>query len=239
MGVKAEIVAVGSELLLGDVLDSNSHWLCGQLTGLGAIVRHVCQVPDEVRAIVEARGEGTFEGLRDLDGFSHVVLLYHFHRSRGFDLRVVPFLDTVERGLFATRAPRRPNPIGLTVVRLLAVEELFRQRKLSAGQQELLELSESEFRTHAHERGLYLSLRANAAFYEGNYKAALDDGLQAARILADFPLNRRYGRSLLILAKSYAAVGDLFGWLMVLGAMFLVARRVLSAVRARRQDARS
>ena len=93
--------------------------------------------------------------------------------------------------------------------RLLAVEELFRQRKLSAGQQELLELSESEFRTHAHERGLFLSLRANAAFYEGNYKAALDDGLQAARILADFPLNRRYGRSLLILAKSYAAVGDL------------------------------
>ena len=61
-------------------------------------------------------------GLRDLDGFSHVVLLYVFHRSEGFKLRVVPFMDTVARGLFATRAPRRPNPIGLSVVRLDRVE---------------------------------------------------------------------------------------------------------------------
>jgi tRNA-Thr(GGU) m(6)t(6)A37 methyltransferase TsaA len=62
------------------------------------------------------------EGLADLDGFSHVVLIYHFHRSRGFDLRVTPFLDTEKRGLFATRAPRRPNAIGLSVVRLLGIE---------------------------------------------------------------------------------------------------------------------
>ncbi|MFZ5759956.1 MAG: tRNA (N6-threonylcarbamoyladenosine(37)-N6)-methyltransferase TrmO [Thermodesulfobacteriota bacterium] len=62
------------------------------------------------------------EGLRDLDGFSHIVLLYHFHRSAGFRLTVVPFLDTVPRGLFATRAPHRPNGIGLSVVRLLRVE---------------------------------------------------------------------------------------------------------------------
>lgn len=61
-------------------------------------------------------------GLADLDGFSHIVLLYHFHRSEGFKLRVVPFMDTVERGLFATRAPRRPNPIGLSVVELEKVE---------------------------------------------------------------------------------------------------------------------
>jgi len=61
-------------------------------------------------------------GLQDLEGFSHVVLLYLFHRSEGFDLKVVPFLDTEPRGLFATRAPRRPNPIGLSVVRLLRVE---------------------------------------------------------------------------------------------------------------------
>jgi tRNA-Thr(GGU) m(6)t(6)A37 methyltransferase TsaA len=57
-------------------------------------------------------------GLKDLDGFSHVILLYHLHLSKGFDLQVVPFLDTEPRGLFATRAPRRPNPIGLSVVRL-------------------------------------------------------------------------------------------------------------------------
>ncbi len=62
------------------------------------------------------------DGLADLDGFSHVVLIYHFHRSRGFNLRVTPFLDTEKRGLFATRAPRRPNAIGLSVVRLLGIE---------------------------------------------------------------------------------------------------------------------
>ena len=63
------------------------------------------------------------DGLADLDGFSHVILLVHFHRSEGYRLRVVPFLDTVSRGLFATRAPRRPNPIGLSVVRLDRIED--------------------------------------------------------------------------------------------------------------------
>ncbi len=62
-------------------------------------------------------------GLRDLDGFSHIILLYRFHRSRGFRLQVVPFLDSKPRGLFATRAPRRPNPIGLSVVRLDKIED--------------------------------------------------------------------------------------------------------------------
>jgi len=61
-------------------------------------------------------------GLKDLDGFSHVILVYVFHRSSGYKLKVVPYLDDVERGLFATRAPRRPNPVGITVVKLLAVE---------------------------------------------------------------------------------------------------------------------
>ncbi len=58
------------------------------------------------------------EGLKDLDGFSHIILLYHFHMVTGYRLQVVPFLDTEIRGLFATRAPKRPNPIGLSVVRL-------------------------------------------------------------------------------------------------------------------------
>ncbi len=55
-------------------------------------------------------------GLKDLDGFSHIILLYHFHRSRGFNLHVVPFMDSQARGLFSTRAPKRPNPIGLSIV---------------------------------------------------------------------------------------------------------------------------
>ena len=73
--------------------------------------------------------EGTVElyeayrdGLADLDGFSHIVLLYHFHRSEGYRLRVTPFMDTVARGLFATRAPKRPNAIGLSVVELDRIE---------------------------------------------------------------------------------------------------------------------
>jgi tRNA-Thr(GGU) m(6)t(6)A37 methyltransferase TsaA len=74
--------------------------------------------------------EGTVEvfedfapGLADLDGFSHIHLIYHLHRSSGFSLTVVPYMDTELRGLFATRAPRRPNPIGLSVVRLLGITD--------------------------------------------------------------------------------------------------------------------
>jgi tRNA-Thr(GGU) m(6)t(6)A37 methyltransferase TsaA len=77
-----------------------------------------------------ARGvQGTIEilpeyqpGLRDLDGFSHIVLLYHFHMSEGYSLEVVPFMDPHPHGVFATRAPKRPNSIGLSVVRLLGIE---------------------------------------------------------------------------------------------------------------------
>jgi tRNA-Thr(GGU) m(6)t(6)A37 methyltransferase TsaA len=62
-------------------------------------------------------------GLNDLDGFSHIVLLYLFHRSQGFSLHVVPYLDTQMRGVFATRAPRRPNAIGLSVVQLDMIKD--------------------------------------------------------------------------------------------------------------------
>jgi tRNA-Thr(GGU) m(6)t(6)A37 methyltransferase TsaA len=61
-------------------------------------------------------------GLRDLDGFDRIWLLYWFDRARAFQLEVVPYLDTQKRGVFATRTPSRPNPIGLSCVRLLAVE---------------------------------------------------------------------------------------------------------------------
>lgn len=61
-------------------------------------------------------------GLSDLEGFSHVILIYHFHLASAPRLRVRPFMDGREHGVFATRAPARPNPIGLSVVRLLKVE---------------------------------------------------------------------------------------------------------------------
>jgi tRNA (adenine37-N6)-methyltransferase len=65
------------------------------------------------------------DGLQDLEGFSHIILLYAFRCSTGYTLRVKPFLDDQLRGLFATRYPCRPNPIGLSVVRLLARRENF------------------------------------------------------------------------------------------------------------------
>jgi tRNA-Thr(GGU) m(6)t(6)A37 methyltransferase TsaA len=74
-----------------------------------------------IRGSVEIMPQYT-KGLRDLDGFSHVILLYHFDRVREERLLVEPFLDSQERGVFATRAPTRPNPIGLSVVRLLNIE---------------------------------------------------------------------------------------------------------------------
>jgi len=61
------------------------------------------------------------EGLLDLDGFSHIILLYHFHKIQNPQLVVTPFLDDCEHGIFATRAPKRPNPIGLSVVKLIQI----------------------------------------------------------------------------------------------------------------------
>lgn len=55
-------------------------------------------------------------GLRDLDGFSRIILIYAFHRSQGYELEVIPFLDTVPHGIFATRSTRRPNSIGISIV---------------------------------------------------------------------------------------------------------------------------
>jgi len=62
-------------------------------------------------------------GLKDLDGFSHIILLYHFHLSKPFSLLVKPYLDDKHHGVFATRAPARPNPIGLSIVQLLSIEK--------------------------------------------------------------------------------------------------------------------
>ena len=58
------------------------------------------------------------DGLKDLEKFSHIIVLYHFHKAQGFNLTVKPFLDDKSHGVFATRAPMRPNSIGLSVLKL-------------------------------------------------------------------------------------------------------------------------
>ncbi|HOT37599.1 MAG TPA: tRNA (N6-threonylcarbamoyladenosine(37)-N6)-methyltransferase TrmO [Candidatus Latescibacteria bacterium] len=75
----------------------------------------------DVEGTVEVHPEYA-EGLRDLEGFSHVYLIYWFHRAQRTELTVVPFLDTEKRGVFATRSPLRPAHIGLSIVELLRVE---------------------------------------------------------------------------------------------------------------------
>jgi tRNA-Thr(GGU) m(6)t(6)A37 methyltransferase TsaA len=83
-----------------------------------------------IQSTSKASGPGRVEifpeyqdGLKDLDGFSHIILLYYMHVAREQSLTVTPFLDTSPRGIFATRAPTRPNPIGLSIVKLIRVED--------------------------------------------------------------------------------------------------------------------
>lgn len=73
--------------------------------------------------------EGTIEifpeyakGLKDIEEFSHIILVYHFHLSKEVSLKVKPYMDDDLHGIFATRAPSRPNPIGISIVRLNKVE---------------------------------------------------------------------------------------------------------------------
>lgn len=83
-----------------------------------------------VQASLAAGVEGTVEvfpqfaaGLKDLEGFERIWLVYWFDRAKQPELVVTPYLDTVAHGLFATRAPCRPNPIGFSAVRLLEVRD--------------------------------------------------------------------------------------------------------------------
>lgn len=88
---------------------------------------HTAQVPKGCGAKHEAEGfieilEEFEEGLLDVEGFSHLFVIWVFDRAAGFALTGVPPTDTRPHGVFATRSPRRPNPLGLTVVRLLGRE---------------------------------------------------------------------------------------------------------------------
>ena len=63
------------------------------------------------------------QALQDLDGFSHLYAIYFFHKVNGWKPIVMPFLDKSERGLFSTRAPKRPNPIGLSVLKIIEITD--------------------------------------------------------------------------------------------------------------------
>lgn len=63
------------------------------------------------------------EGLRDLDGFSHIYLICFLHKVKGYKLSAHPPMDNKSHGVFASRSPHRPNPIGLSVVKLISIEE--------------------------------------------------------------------------------------------------------------------
>lgn len=101
-----------------------------QLTAIGIIhtpFKRLADMPIQpsgakgVKGQIELRPELS-AGLQDLAGFSHIYALYHFHQTTETRLTVVPFLDDQPRGLFATRAPTRPNPIGLSVLALENIE---------------------------------------------------------------------------------------------------------------------
>lgn len=81
-----------------------------------------------IQAVVARGAEGTVEifpeyadGLMDIEGFSHIYLIFHFHLVQDYALKVTPYLDDRVHGVFVTRAPARPNPIGLSIVRLVRV----------------------------------------------------------------------------------------------------------------------
>ena len=80
----------------------------------GPGAKHDAEGVLEIRPDLEA-------GLQDVEGFSHLFVIWVFHRSEGYDLVGIPFVDTQPRGVFATRSPLRPNHIGLSIVELLEV----------------------------------------------------------------------------------------------------------------------
>ncbi|MCF7886579.1 MAG: tRNA (N6-threonylcarbamoyladenosine(37)-N6)-methyltransferase TrmO [Candidatus Marinimicrobia bacterium] len=62
------------------------------------------------------------KGLKDLDGFSHIILLYHMHKAKKYKLLAKPYMDNKTKGIFAIRAPSRPNPIGFSIVKLTKIK---------------------------------------------------------------------------------------------------------------------
>jgi tRNA (adenine37-N6)-methyltransferase len=89
--------------------------------------RDIENMPIQPRGAAHIEGtvhirESYVEGLKDLEAFSHIYLIYVFHKAERIRLTVTPFMDSVERGVFATRSPLRPNHIGLSIVQLIKIE---------------------------------------------------------------------------------------------------------------------
>ncbi len=81
------------------------------------------EMPIQPRAAANTEGEVVVEnryeeGLQDIEGFSHIYLIYSFHQAERIEMKVIPFMDSIPRGVFATRSPLRPNQIGLSLVEL-------------------------------------------------------------------------------------------------------------------------
>ncbi len=93
--------------------------------------------------------------------------------------------------------------------KLLEVEELFRQRKHKFAAVEFAKLQIDDYKVKEYELGLYYSLAADSEYYKSNYKKAIDFGLKSVKLLADYSLNKRFGKIQLILSKTYSALGDL------------------------------
>ncbi len=89
--------------------------------------QNIEDMPIQPRGAAGTKGQiqvdAVFEpGLKDLDGFSHIFLIYAFHKTTRTELTVVPFMDTRPRGVYATRSPLRPNHIGISIVRLEKIQ---------------------------------------------------------------------------------------------------------------------
>lgn len=87
----------------------------------------IADMPIQPSVLADTRGKAVLDekfmpGLKDLDGFSHIILLFLLHKISGYQLEVVPFMDTLPHGIFATRSPKRPNRIGMSIVRVESVE---------------------------------------------------------------------------------------------------------------------
>ena len=94
---------------------------------LGTPFETVNNMPIQPSVIASSQGKAVLydefaTGLKDLDGFSHIILLFLLHKIEGYQLEVVPFMDDVPHGVFATRSPKRPNRIGMSIVTLEHIE---------------------------------------------------------------------------------------------------------------------
>lgn len=102
----------------------------GNLDPIGIIYspyKSISDMPIQPQGASEVAGqvivnEKYINGLQDLDGFSHIYLLYSFHKATRIEMLVTPFLDEKTRGVFATRSPLRPNHIGISIVKLAKVQ---------------------------------------------------------------------------------------------------------------------